>query len=523
MAAQGGLNLKTFQSKLASLTSGTAPQVGRPLSFFSTNPGASALAPTASKAAAFPIVAILLVITIIVLYSTGRASKESIISLSGLTLLCLFGGLLYAFMPANGLTTSVGFNWKGFSLMFASAVVSMLVILLIVHYTIRPIFKVKEAGPGLIPVPTVSQDSTGLYWTKSAGSLVSANTVLGASDEGTNNYSLTVDILIKDPNVSSLIDRPIFSRSDEAFTPASTTVEGVSIVQQIGNYNLAMYLDKETNDLIVTTMSSAAENVYFENVRIDNVPVQKPFRIGVVMGDKYMEVYYNGKLHSTRQLAGIPLAVTGAFVPPSGNFAVMADVRNLRIWKGTITPAEMAYLPALDIADFGSVADRTLSPVEGTAAAIAAAAAGLCSAGTGVAGSVLQEVQQNIGGSGSMRMTPTPTPAPAPAIGGSGSMRMAPAPAIGGSGSMQMAPAPAPVPPIGGSGSMQMAPGSCPCNWRQRLYADGPCSCPCTSNWRQRFYADGPCPFTCTSNWRQRFYADGSCTCPCTSNWRQRQ
>jgi hypothetical protein len=395
-AATSGLNLKSFQSKLAALTRGdAAPSMPISRGIFST---AMPAAPTNAKAAAFPIVGILLVVTIIVLYSTGRASKETIFSLAGLTLFCLFGGLLYAFMPAGGFSTPAGFNWKGFALMFTAATLSMLVILLIVHYTIRPVFKVKDAGPGMIPVPTVGRDSTGLYWKTSAGSLTSANTILGGTDEGTRNYSLAIDILIKDPNVTSLSDRPIFSRSDEVFTPASVAAEGVSIVQQIGNYNLAMYLDKATNDLIVSTMSAGVDNVFFENVILENVPVQKPFRVGVVMGDKYMEVYYNGKLHSTRQLAGVPLAVAGAFVPPAGNFTIMADVRNLRVWKGAITPAEMAYLPALNIADFGSVTDRSLSPLAG----IADSVAGICATGAGVSAGVVADAQANMAGAASL-------------------------------------------------------------------------------------------------------------------------
>jgi hypothetical protein len=70
----------------------------------------------------------------------------------------------------------------------------------------------------------------------------------------------------------------------------------------------------------------------------------------------------------------------------------MADVRNLRMWKGTITPAEMAYLPALNIGDFGDQTQRSLS-------AISDAISGICgpTTGPGVSNTVLGEVQSNIG------------------------------------------------------------------------------------------------------------------------------
>ena len=401
-----------MQNKLSALRAGLGVPAGAPAAaptapssttnMFSKLLGTSTAAtsasvgydgPTGSRAMAFPLVGVMLIITIIVLYSTGRASAESIYSLSGLAIACLFGSLLYAFYPAGGIKgAGSGFNWKGFSLMFLSAAVALLVILLIVHYTIKPIFKINDAGPGMIPVPTVGKEASGLYWTKSAGSLNSSETALGAEDNGTFNYSLSVDMLIIDPNVSATVDRPILTRSDSQFSSAPVAVEGVSIVQQVGNYNLAMYLDKETNDLIVSTMSTTEAGAVIENVLIENVPIQKPFRVGVVMGNRYMEVYYNGKLHATRQLAGQPLAVSGTFIPPTGNFSAMADVRNLRIWKGVITPPEMAYLPALNVADFGEQTQRSLSQIAGSIAGAIGCGA------DGVADSVLADAQANMGG-----------------------------------------------------------------------------------------------------------------------------
>ncbi len=344
--------------------------------------------PPNSKAMAFPIVAFALVLTALVLYTTGNSNSESTITLLSVALFCLFGSLVYAFWP--GMTATPHINWSGIGLAFVAAIVAMFAILLIVHYTIRPIFKVRNSGPGFIPVPTVGPTSTGLYWIKSTGLIKSIDTVLLDGDDGTYNYSMSLDILIKDPNVSSNIDRPIFSRSDANYSGAPVTSEGVTIAQQIGNYNLAFYLDKSTNDLIVSTMSSAADHFVFENAIIENVPVQKPFRIGVVLGSKYMEVYFNGKLHSTRELGGTPLPISGAFMPPGNAFAAMADVRNLRLWKGTITPAEMAYLPALSLADFGEQTTRSLTQ-------IADSINGLCGAGTGVSTSVLGEVVANMG------------------------------------------------------------------------------------------------------------------------------
>ncbi len=349
----------------------------------------SAYAPPNSKAMAFPIVAFALVLTTLILYTTGTSNTTSVITLLSVALFILFGSLVYAFLPASGVSGPSGVNWKGISLALTAAIVALLAILLIVHYTIRPIFKVKNAGPGFIPVPTVAKESSGKYWTSSSTLLKSADTVLGDGDDGTYDYSLTLDVLIVDPNVASNIDRPIFSRSDTKFTGSPVTAEGVTIAQQIGNYNLAMYLDKSTNDLIVSTISVVNNSIVFENAILKNVPIQQPFRIGVIMGSKYMEVYYNGKLHSTRKLSGAPLPLSGAFIPPGQAFAAMASVRNLRLWKGVISPAEMAYLPPLSMQDFGEQVSRSLSQ-------LSSLINDSCNSDLGVSNSVLGTVQKNM-------------------------------------------------------------------------------------------------------------------------------
>lgn len=52
-------------------------------------------------------------------------------------------------------------------------------------------------------------------------------------------------------------------------------------------------------------------------------------------------------------------------MPPGGAYADMAAVRNLRIWRGTVPPAKMRYLPALPSREeFGVPTERAADSVD---------------------------------------------------------------------------------------------------------------------------------------------------------------
>lgn len=237
------------------------------------------------------------------------------------------------------------------------------VILIIVHYTVRPIFRSGVADPGIIPVPTLGSDTTGHYWKKAAAPLASKDTVLTGNQSGTMDFSLSVDVLIHNPSVKSAGNRPIFWRSDKQVPDSALNLpEGANIVREIGVFNFVAYLAPSTNDLIVSVLNGKSE---LESIVVQNVPTGAPFRLGLILTGLFMEVYINGRLYKTRNLASPPLPVVGGFMPPGGAYADMAAVRNLRIWRGTVPPAKMRYLPALPSREeFGVPTERAADSVD---------------------------------------------------------------------------------------------------------------------------------------------------------------
>lgn len=211
-------------------------------------------------------------------------------------------------------------------------------ILILIHYTITPIFRTNPGSPGIITVPGV--DDGKLYWAKDSATIFDNNTILGSN---TQNYTILMDIFITNPLSFTPSPRLLFyrgGRNAPAPNPNAQTLLGL-----IENYNIAVALSPDTNDLIVSTLTAGPKGTNMENILIPNVPVQEPFRLGIVIMDIAMEVYLNGRLVKSRALNGPPKAIDGAFYSMNGN---IGTIRNLHIWKRVLSPPEIRYAtPAL--------------------------------------------------------------------------------------------------------------------------------------------------------------------------------
>lgn len=206
------------------------------------------------------------------------------------------------------------------------------VILLFINYYVTPVFQLNPGGPGVIPVPGMSDGTT--YWTKSPTSPISDTaTPIGTQ---TSNWSMTLDFFIKEPISTHPYPRVLFHRGLELqSSPSSALLTDVA-----PNYNIAIALTPDTTDMIVSAQNA---NNNMENILIPNVPVQTPFRVGVVLMDSAIEVYLNGRLLKTRTFSAPLKQTIGQFWSPQGDMAAIASVRNLHLWKRPISPSEMRY------------------------------------------------------------------------------------------------------------------------------------------------------------------------------------
>lgn len=245
-------------------------------------------------------------------------------------------------LSPNANANANAFNWsltKNGILQYlgylVAIVIVLLAILLFVHFLITPIFQFTPGGPGVIPVPGANDGM--VYWKTYPNDPVldASGAILGNQAA---NWSMSLDIFIAEPlQFNSGQERILFERSTKLLADT---------------YNLRISLLPDKTDLRVSVLNSSRIE---EFVDVTNVAVQAPFRIGVVLLDRIMEVYVNGRLYRTLPLSAPVLSEGGGIRGPRGDMATLAKVKNLILWKRPITPSEMRYArPALASAsDFG--------------------------------------------------------------------------------------------------------------------------------------------------------------------------
>lgn len=227
---------------------------------------------------------------------------------------------------------------------FVSILVILFAMLTFIHYFITPIWQLNPGGSGVIPVPGFSDSK--VFW-KNVRDEQPINDASQGFGTVSANWSMSIDTFISDPFSHDTKARIIFARCpDNVIHPSSSVLTKDSV----DTYNLVMAMVPSTNDLVVSTLNT---NDNSEDIIIPNVPVQKPFRIGVVLFDSMMEVYVNGMLYKTRQFSAPTKQVFGYFRPvPSNNIGGTIKIKNLIVWNRTVSPPEMRYAkPSLANAD----------------------------------------------------------------------------------------------------------------------------------------------------------------------------
>jgi len=212
-----------------------------------------------------------------------------------------------------------------------AVLIILVVITMFVHFFITPIFRFHAGdAKGIITIPGF--DDGVLFWTNAnVGQIKSIDLPI---PQLTFGYSMILDIFIENPMQFSRHPRILFTRGATIReTPTSDTLLGV-----LENYNLAIALLPDTNDMIVSVLN---KDNHMENVIIPNVPVQEPFRLGVVVMEHALEVYLNGYLMKTRKFQATPKDVKGDIFPTSGMEANLAKLRTLKIWPRVISTGEM--------------------------------------------------------------------------------------------------------------------------------------------------------------------------------------
>lgn len=206
------------------------------------------------------------------------------------------------------------------SILFYAVIVVFigLVILVIIHYTYKPIFGKKSI---------LSGDAGTVYWETEQQSqhddIQTATTPLG---NRYCDYSFVFDMIIDDPlaGTGSGAARSVMKRE------ATGAVSNIDIA-----------LDKDVNDLHIRLTCKEDENTVYPVVVVENLPTRKGFTIGIILTETFMEVYLNGRLYKTKTFGAAKL------MDVAGNFksGLRSDaygrMKRFRLWPSVVDTESM--------------------------------------------------------------------------------------------------------------------------------------------------------------------------------------
>jgi len=250
----------------------------------------------------------------------------------------------------------------------------LFLVLVLVHFTIRPVFKFTPGSAGLIRVAAPTDDK--VYWNAKAQP-PPADRVPKEGDsldsyDFTNNFSFSVDLYVRKMTDTAPNKRIILYKTYKYETgsepaglsagPAATDVRETFMQSKCSMY---MYLS-DTNNLGLTFFAGPTGTAYSIK-EIDNIPFYTPFRVTVVVEDKTFTMYINAKQTfqrivpstlSLNSLDSLPTRNQRFYAPPSWANSQTVFLQNFHLWPRAITYPEVQQAqPALARKeDFGPMA-----------------------------------------------------------------------------------------------------------------------------------------------------------------------
>ena len=233
--------------------------------------------------------------------------------------------------PGDSQMMATGFNWKATGFYILTLLLALIIVLILVHLFITPIFKTKIGSKGYISLPT--QQEGYLTWESYSQDIMdmSITPIAGQS----TNYSVAMDILIDNPVDTSKKYRTLFVYAKSLAAPSSVEF-ATGIRKQIDKFNLAIYIDKDNNDLCISVMD---KNNNPKHIQIKNATVREVFRLAVVVTDTYMDAYIDGRLAGTITYPMPPSADDARYIFAPSSSTIKA--RNLLIFNRALVPAEV--------------------------------------------------------------------------------------------------------------------------------------------------------------------------------------
>jgi hypothetical protein len=129
--------------------------------------------------------------------------------------------------------------------------------------------------------------------------------------------------------------------------------------------NPGVFVDPNLNDLLIFIDTLDATR---ESIRIADIPLDIPFRLGIVVNKNVLEIYLNCKLEVTKLLKNQPRPVENTWYGLSGSAAAQAQIQNLSVWNYSLPSSDISHLcPKVKFATKRTICDAANIPTDPSA------------------------------------------------------------------------------------------------------------------------------------------------------------
>jgi hypothetical protein len=108
--------------------------------------------------------------------------------------------------------------------------------------------------------------------------------------------------------------------------------------------NPGVFVDPNLNDILIFVDTMNGATPYRESVRIVDIPLDIPFRLGIVVNGQVLEVYLNCKLEVTKVLSGVPREIENVWYGISGRANAQAQIQHMMLWTFPLAAEDIRSL-----------------------------------------------------------------------------------------------------------------------------------------------------------------------------------
>ncbi len=105
--------------------------------------------------------------------------------------------------------------------------------------------------------------------------------------------------------------------------------------------NPGIFADPYLNDILIFIDTEYDNKLIRESVRIPDIPLEIPFRLGLIVQNNTLEVYLNCKLELTKLLKGRPIQVEPEWYGLAGKAPFAGQIQSLKLWPFPLNVLEL--------------------------------------------------------------------------------------------------------------------------------------------------------------------------------------